>query len=188
MRTDTARIGAKIRAYREKKKVTLVELSKLTGIAASNLSSIELDKTSPTLSTLMKIASVFGVKVGAFLDEALYRKAVMCPADAIAQESETHAQVLTTRLTAGVAMNRMDGRVITLSSGHDAVALEGRGTDRLVYCLEGAATLQVDEEEFFLNRGDALYLLPEASAWVTSFGSVACSLLVVSTPAARELP
>ncbi len=35
-------VGVLIRAYRKKKKLSLVELSNRTGIAASNLSSIEL--------------------------------------------------------------------------------------------------------------------------------------------------
>ena len=44
-------IGAKIRWYRKRKNISLAQLSAVTGIAASNLSSIELNKTSPTLNT-----------------------------------------------------------------------------------------------------------------------------------------
>ncbi len=186
MKSDTVRLGAKIRAYREKKKVTLNELSKLTGIAASNLSSIELDKSSPTLSTLMKIASAFGAKVGAFLDEALYRKAVLCRTDAGAEKGDSHTQISSTPLTAEVALNRMDGRVMVLKPGSGPVPLGGEGTDRFVYCLEGEVTAQVDDEVFVVKKGEALYLLPEASARMEGAGKEACSMLVVSTPASKE--
>ncbi len=59
----TRGVGARIRLYRRKKNLSLTDLSRLTGIAASNLSSIELNKTSPTLNTLIKIADAFDMKV-----------------------------------------------------------------------------------------------------------------------------
>ncbi len=66
--------GAKIRSYRKRKGLSLTRLSEITGIAASNLSSLELNKTSPTLQTLARIADAFDVKISEFLDEIFYRK------------------------------------------------------------------------------------------------------------------
>jgi transcriptional regulator with XRE-family HTH domain len=187
MKDQMVNLGAKIRYYRERKKVTLNELAKLTGIAASNLSSIELDKSSPTLSTLVKIAAAFGVKVGAFLDEALYRKAVLCRGEAVTEE-DLHAQVLSALLTHAVALNKMDAHVLTMKPGTHETALGGEGTDRLVYCLEGEVTAQVGDEIFFLKKGEALYLLPEASSMLTQTGRTESMLLVVTTPPCKELP
>lgn len=62
-------VGSKIRIFRLRKKISLNELSRMTGIAVSNLSSMELGKSSPTLSTLVKIADAFEVRAGVFLDE-----------------------------------------------------------------------------------------------------------------------
>ena len=59
MKPDAINLGANIRASRNKRKMSLTELSEKTGIAASNLSSIELGKSSPTLNTLVKIAAAF---------------------------------------------------------------------------------------------------------------------------------
>jgi transcriptional regulator with XRE-family HTH domain len=78
MRGEEPNVGAKIRAFRKAKGLSLVELSKRTGIAPSNLSSIELNKSSPTLSTLLKIAHAFEMRLGEWLDEALYSKATLC--------------------------------------------------------------------------------------------------------------
>ncbi|MBM4328793.1 MAG: helix-turn-helix transcriptional regulator, partial [Deltaproteobacteria bacterium] len=71
------RVGPNIRELRKRKGLSLPKLAKLTGIAASNLSSLELNKSSPTLNTLVRIAAAFNMKLGAFLDEVVYEKAVV---------------------------------------------------------------------------------------------------------------
>jgi len=174
-------VGAKIRAYRKRKKLSLTDLSRLTGIAASNLSSIELSKSSPTLSTLMKIASAFGMKAGAFLDEALYRKAVHFPAGE-GERIQTGSQAVAVRLiTAEISLNNLEVRIITFEKATDAIKLEAAGTDRFVYCLEGRFTARVDDETFLLRKGDSLYLLPEAPMSFTAAASTKAAFLLISS-------
>ncbi len=173
-------VGAKIRAYRKRKQLSLTDLSRMTGIAASNLSSIELNKSSPTLATLMKIADAFGMKAGAFVDEAIYRKAVQCPAGGgkqIKTDSPVGSVLL---LTAGISLNKLEVRIISLEKRTGSIDFESTGTDRFVYCLEGRIIAQVDDEAFSLRKGDSLYLLPEAGVTFESTGPGAASFLLVS--------
>ena len=60
-------IGAKIRALRTKKKLSLEQLGEHTDLSAGLLSKIERGKLIPTLPTLLRIALVFGVGPRAFL-------------------------------------------------------------------------------------------------------------------------
>lgn len=176
-------VGSKIRAYRKRKKITLMDLSRITGIAASNLSSMELNKSSPTLSTLMKIASAFGVKVGAFLDETLYRKAVHC----LAGEGEAiHAgspAVSGRVVTSGISLNKMEAKILTLEKAAGSFGLEATGTDRFVYCIKGQINARVDEETFSLAKGDSLYLLPETSVAFELGASEEATILLISATA-----
>jgi len=185
MKSPSAKIGAKIRAYREKRKVSLTELSRRTGIAASNLSAIELDKSSPTLGTLMKIAEAFGVKAGAFLDEALYRKAVFCSGQTVGR-GRVQGEALCESLTHDVALNRMDVRRFSLKAGAGEILVGADGTDRLVYCLDGELAIDVGDERYTLRPSDGLYLLPEASAVLVNQGSGDAIALVVNTPASKH--
>jgi transcriptional regulator with XRE-family HTH domain len=176
-------VGSKIRAYRKRKKISLMDLSRTTGIAASNLSSLELNKSSPTLSTLMKIASAFGVKVGAFLDETLYRKAVHCPAGEW-DEIQAGSPAVSVRLvTSGILLNKMEAKVITLKKTAGCFDLEATGTDQFVYCIEGRISARVDDETFSLAKGDSLYLLPEASAAFELGTSKEATILLISAGA-----
>src|SRR4051812_6797637 len=60
------RIGAKVRRLRLRKKISLKELGRHTGLSAALLSKLERQIVMPTLPTLMRIAPVFGVGLEAF--------------------------------------------------------------------------------------------------------------------------
>ena len=53
---------------RNNKKVTLVKLSKMTGISKSTLNNIENEKLSPTISELEAIAKALGMKITDLFD------------------------------------------------------------------------------------------------------------------------
>lgn len=170
-------VGAKIRAFRMRKKLSLNELSRLTGIAASNLSSMELGKSSPTLSTLVKIADAFGVKAGVFLDEALYRKAVLCrrnDAEATEPAPDTQAWVL----THGVWLNRLHAEILEIQAG-GKLQLQPEGRDRFLYCVQGTITARMGDEAYFLQEGDGLYVMPEAAMLLENETTVESSALLV---------
>lgn len=53
---------------RNNKKVTLVKLSKMTGISKSTLNNIENEKVSPTITELEAIAKALGMKITDLFD------------------------------------------------------------------------------------------------------------------------
>lgn len=53
---------------RNNKKVTLVKLSKMTGISKSTLNNIENEKVSPTIAELESIAKALGMKITDLFD------------------------------------------------------------------------------------------------------------------------
>ncbi len=185
MTSSAVDIGANIRAFRQKKKLSLNELSRLTSISASNLSSMELGKSSPTLSTLTKIAAAFDMKPGAFLDEVLYHKAVLCrKSDLTDKLTETDDFSLRV-LTANVHANRMESSLLVLKPRGEQILAGGEGTDRFLYCLRGEAIASVDDECYVLGEGDSLYLLPEAIAKLHNRRAIEASLLIVSPKSRR---
>mgnify|MGYP004471632731 FL=1 len=53
---------------RNSKKVTLVKLSKMTGISKSTLNNIENEKVSPTIAELEAIAKALNIEITALFD------------------------------------------------------------------------------------------------------------------------
>lgn len=186
MSSSEINVGEQIRAFRKKKRLSLTDLSKITGIAASNLSSIELGKSSPTLNTLVKIASAFQLRAGVFLDEVLYKKAVLCRKGEGARVEALSPGLSAELLTGKAALNRMEVRIVSLK-GHDRwFPSENHSTDRFVYCLHGGVTAEVDTEIFRMEGGDGLYLLPEARVSFANLTPGESSLLIVELKATHS--
>ncbi|MGO9570798.1 MAG: helix-turn-helix domain-containing protein [Desulfomonilaceae bacterium] len=183
MSSSEIHVGEQIRAFRKKKKLSLTDLSKITGIAASNLSSIELGKSSPTLNTLVKIASAFQLRAGVFLDEVLYKKAVFCPRGGGDKFEALSPDVSIELLTCKASLNRLEARLFALKGLDRRIPSESEPTDRFVYCLRGAVTAEVDKEIYRLEGGDGLYLLPEARVSFANQTSGESSLLIVALKA-----
>ncbi len=160
--------------------MSLIELSDKTGIAASNLSSIELGKSFPTLNTLMKIAAAFEMKAGIFLDEILYKKIVKCPKGLGRKLPMDSKKVSVESLTSGVALSRMESTIISLDPSAAINPADQIDSDRFVYCLSGEITILVADEENFLQAGDSLYIMPEVDARLENRGWREASALVVT--------
>jgi transcriptional regulator with XRE-family HTH domain len=180
MKPDAIHLGANIRAARNKRKMSLTELSDKTGIAASNLSSIELGKSSPTLSTLVKIAAAFNMKAGMFLDEILYKKAVMRPKGA-GETLPTDSEKVSARLlTSGIALNRMESVMLTLDPSGQTSRVGQGSSDRFIYCLSGEITVLAEDEAHVLREGASVYLLPQVDVRFENRGRRKATILVVS--------
>jgi transcriptional regulator with XRE-family HTH domain len=170
-------VGAKIRAFRQRKKLSLNDLSRATGIAPSNLSSMELGKSSPTLSTLVKIAEAFGLKAGAFLDEVLYGEAVFCARDKI-ESTEIVRGIRVQQLTQNVWLRKIDAKILELQSGSET-HVEPDMHDRFLHGLVGELEAETVKSTYFLKEGDSLYLLPEAAARLANKSLNPASVLIV---------
>jgi len=66
---EEIRVGEKIKALREGKKLSLKEVADLTGFSTALLSQMENHLVSPSLGTMIKLAKAFSVKVGDFFGE-----------------------------------------------------------------------------------------------------------------------
>lgn len=67
---DALRLGNKIRNLRQRRNLTLQNVSDLTGLSKSLLSQIENENTVPPIATLVRIAKALGVTIGYFFKES----------------------------------------------------------------------------------------------------------------------
>ncbi|MDY6054628.1 helix-turn-helix domain-containing protein [Micrococcus sp.] len=70
LQTDPAapRIGARLRALREARRLTVAQLAEAANVSKGFLSRVERDLTSPSVSTLMTLCQVLGATPGEVLD------------------------------------------------------------------------------------------------------------------------
>ncbi|MFH0958556.1 MAG: XRE family transcriptional regulator [Pseudomonadota bacterium] len=170
--------GAKIRLYRKRKNISLSQLSALTGIAASNLSSIELNKTSPTLSTLAKIADAFGAKVGEFLNGILYRKTVICEQNGKNPSQKHNHDVTEYLLTSDAILNKLEAKILIFAPNTGPISVSPENTDRFAFILKGMIILVTEEDDIQLTEGQGVYMAPDSDASFANRSNTVVRMLV----------
>lgn len=146
----------KLRELRIQKGFSLRALAELSGLNVNTLSLIENGKSSPSVSTLQRLAFALNVPITAFFgSNPVQKQVVFTPMDQRPEAvfKSTQMQNLAKDL-AGTAVQPF---VITLQqgmgSGDQMIVHTGH---EFVYCLSGSIRYQIDQEEYILKTGDSL--------------------------------
>lgn len=149
-------IGAGLRRARRRKGLTLREVAESTGVTESFLSQVERDVASPSIATLRRIATALGLSIGEILDEAGPHGQLVRAAD---RRIVTYPG-LDARdefLTDGAgARLQVILSVIGPGGGTGAEAYAHESDEECLVVLEGRLDLWVGDEQYRLERGDAI--------------------------------
>jgi transcriptional regulator with XRE-family HTH domain len=176
------RIGAKLRAARSARGMTIAELAEGAGLSNGFISLLERDETNASVATLLRVCGILGVRVGSLFDEPrtnLVRKQDREPAsfggygveDAVLTPKwERSLQVIESRVEPG-------GR-----SGDEPHMFEADA--ELIYVLKGSLNVSIRERTERLRARDALLISPrEPHTWKNPSGTAPATVLWIITPA-----
>lgn len=180
------KIGPKIRRLRKSKDLSLVRLGDHTGMSAGLMSKIETGQLVPTLPTLMRIATVFGVGLEHFFeDDAKRPKAtVVRRADRLRLPNRTDGAAPTywfESLDFPVTDRRMDAYLATFEPGAEATAPHRHTGGELIYVVRGRLLLSFENEAVELHEGDSTYFDPSFPHSYSQTGKLSCRAVVVVT-------
>jgi transcriptional regulator with XRE-family HTH domain len=157
-------IGERIRNLREEKKLSIEELSKLTGFETEFLKDIEANKVQPQLGTSIKLSkaldSAFG-RIVSGVGNKLYSITRKDEAVKISRSTSHKGQkeVYTyMSLAPEVKGRHMEALIVRLKENPDEEMSVHSG-EEFIYVLNGAVSLQIGADEFQLNPGDSVYYL-----------------------------
>ena len=174
-------VGNRLRQLREARKVSMRTLATMSGLSANALSMIERGKTSPSVSTLYRIADALTVPVTDFFGPDEARKRVVF----LKVDQRTRLPFIR-GLWEGLGGEQFTGRImpfmLTLesgaSSGPNSVVHTGH---EFVFCLRGHLEYQVEGEVFDLETGDSLLFAAQLRhRWRNPGGVVTNALIVIS--------
>lgn len=155
-------VGERIKALRQKQKLTLQEVAQETGFSTALLSKIENNVVSPPIPTLWKIAAAMGVRIGYFFqEEGIERRDfVITRKDhrrVVFREGSKHGYSYES-LSYGKKDARMEPFVVTLSPeerrGGQTFFHEG---EELIFILEGRVEFLFSGQSHVLEPGDSVY-------------------------------
>lgn len=182
-------VASRLRELREARGISMRTLATKSGLSANALSMIERGKTSPSVSTLYKLADALGVSITAFFGVETEKKQV------IFLKSDERTRISFTRgvfeaLGGEHFVGRVEPFMLTLESGascgpHGMV----HTGHEFVYCLRGQLDYFVEKETFRLEAGDSLLFASKLQhRWKNAGHTVTNALIIISGFAEGEQP
>jgi transcriptional regulator with XRE-family HTH domain len=180
-RAVSIQVGDRIRQLRLARGLSLRELARASSLSANALSLIERGISSPSVSTLYRVADGLSVSIsGLFQTSETRSPVVLCRA------SGRVRLPIPRGLWEGLGGESFEGRVepllLTLesggSSGSDGMIHTGH---EFVYCLRGRLEYQVEGDHFALEAGDSLlFRAYQRHRWRNPGPAVTQAIIVLS--------
>ena len=187
--TTSVDIGIRLKELREKRKVSMRTLATQSGLSANALSMIERGKTSPSVSTLYKLADALGVSITAFFGPQSEKQQI------IFLKSDARTRIPFTRgVFEGLGGERFVGRVepfvLTLESGANSGPHTMAHTGHeFVFCLRGELEYTVERNIYRMSPGDSILFAAQLThKWKNPGRTVTNALVVLSGFAEGEEP
>ncbi len=182
-------VGTRLRELRELRGISMRALATKSGLSANALSMIERGKTSPSVSTLYKLADALGVSITAFFGTENEKQQV------IFLKSDERIRIPFSRgVFEGLGGERFAGRVepfvLTLESGANSGPHSMTHTGHeFVFCLRGELEYAVEKNVLLMSPGDSLLFAAQLRhKWKNPGRTVANALVVLSGFAEGEEP
>jgi len=157
--TGEIRIGARLRAQRLERGLTISEVAEQAGLTAGFISQLERDLTSASLSSLYRICAVLGIRVGNLVDDV--------PAGRLIRREEQARRSLAMGNAEHLLLSSRDERRFHVTESHiPPGGSAGEEPYTLpadvehVYVLSGSLELRVAGETHSLEEGDTLTYSP----------------------------
>jgi transcriptional regulator with XRE-family HTH domain len=153
---DMPDVGSRLRTFRHDRGLSLRALAALCEVSPNTISLIERGITSPSVSTLQRLATALGTPITDFFIETEEpAQVILTPADKRPRAGS--ASVVLESLGSGLEDQLCEPYVVTMkagaSSGDRLMAHPGQ---ELAYCLEGELDYEIDGDHYHLKPGDAL--------------------------------
>ncbi len=182
-------VGARLRELREARGASMRALAARSGLSANALSMIERGRTSPSVSTLYKLADALGVPITEFFGpQAEKQNVLLVRADERTRVPFVHG--VWEGLGGEKFIGRVEPFVLTLesgaSSGQHSMVHTGH---EFVFCLRGQLEYLVERQLFELHPGDSLLFAAQLHhRWRNPGSTVTNALLVLSGFSEGERP
>ncbi len=161
-------IGREVRAYRHKQKVTVAELSQMTGLSIGMLSKIENGNTSPSLTTLQTLANALSVPLTSFFRrfeesrQAFHTKSGEGVEIDRAGTRANHQYNLLGHIGSNASGVIVEPYLITLSDKADVFPTFQHDGIETIYMLDGEVDYRHGDDIHALKPGDTLFFDADA--------------------------
>jgi transcriptional regulator with XRE-family HTH domain len=150
------KIGEKLKELRLKKNLSFSQLGDEVGLTKSFLWQIEKEKSSPSITTLMKILAFYNIKTADFFQSIEKSDEFFLKKDDRQYYHDKESNIRTASLSTGFLNPSMQPFYAEVDSGSVSEIVIGQG-QVFCYIMTGSAELQINEKQYILKSGDSIY-------------------------------
>ena len=149
-------IGNKLKDIRNKRNLSLDEVTKLTGVSKAMLGQIERGQSNPTVSTLWKIATGLKVSFSLFIDENQDDLKVIDQND-ISPIIEDNNRMRLYPIFPFDANKGFEIFTIELEPGCNHISTpHNDGVEEYIIVTEGQIEININDKKFILQKGNSI--------------------------------
>ena len=177
-------IGKKILQYRNKKNLSIKELSEIVGVTSSLLSQIERGISNPSINTLKMISKGLDIPLYNFFKEDKSGNDLVIRKENRVKltfpENNNLSYELLSPSSNGIIQSMLLELPLGASTSNELMSHDG---EEIATVLEGCVDLYLDTEIITLNDGDSVKLLPNTNhRWVNSSNKFVKIIFSVTPP------
>jgi len=172
-------VGERLRILREERGLSMRSLARASGLSTNALSMIERGRTSPSVSTLVKLAGALGTPVTAFFRTEPERSNIVFRKAAQRRKVDIPAGVFE-GLGGEAFSGLLEPIILTLEPGSDSGEHEMiHSGQEFAFCLEGAVEYGLENQLFHMEAGDSLIFAANLKHRWRNPGEAPARLLIV---------
>jgi len=178
-------IGPRLREQRRVHGLSLQQTAALAGVSAASIHKVERGDMVPTITTLLKLASAFGLPLSSFVDDTVDAHAgvSLVRADERSPLPSPWPGTERSAVTAGTPPFHLAGEVLEVSaSGSGELSPDGKAAERVCFVLDGSLEVSTGAETSRIRAGDTLHVLGDRALSWRNTGRRVARVLLLSAP------
>jgi transcriptional regulator with XRE-family HTH domain len=179
-------VGRNLRDLRAEQGLSIRSLAELSGLNVNTLSLIENGKSSPSVSTLLQLASALTIPITAFFETDMIKNDVSYQKTGQRLQAE-FARGTIADLGAGLTLHGGQPLLVTLepkaNSGPTPIVHTGH---EFVFCLEGHLSYTIEDHVYILDPGDSLLFEAHLPHFWQNVGESTSQSLLIMCPADKS--
>jgi transcriptional regulator with XRE-family HTH domain len=177
-------VGRRLRELRQKRGLSLRQLSEKVGVSPSAIQKIEHNLISPTLGSVLKITKGLGTSLQSLLDEhSAARDVVYLPEEKRRTIPVPDLKISLQSLADGLPNEAFSAILLTIPKGARMKEREFRHHgEELQLCVKGKVKFTIRDETYLLRRGDSLRFKSYLQHYWENVGDTEAQLLMICSP------
>ncbi len=181
-------IGNRIRDIRKQKEITLIELSKMTGVAQATLSRIETGDMLGTIECHLKVANALGISLSELydgLDDRTSKTHHSKKNEPLSVSSFQGDKVRVELRTSKALKKKLFPTVITLKGNSETEDERAeKSVEKFIYVIDGDVVVNLNKQDFHLKQDESLYFDGSLPHRIINKASKIAKVIAVSSPPA----